>query len=118
VPLATHIPGATPSKLYEAMASGRPVVLVAGGEPAAFVREHRVGIVVAPGDARGLVEALRTLSADAALRQELGANGRRTAEQLFDKLDIDNAFIEYLEHNQRAAPAGGRVPRPAPSRQV
>ena len=118
VPLATHIPGATPSKLYEAMASGRPVVLVAGGEPAAFVREHRVGIVVAPGDARGLVEALRTLSADATLRQELGANGRRTAEQLFDKLDIDNAFIEYLEHNQRAAPAGGRVPRPAPSRQV
>lgn len=115
VPLATHIPGATPSKLYEAMASGRPVVLVAGGEPAAFVCEHRVGIVVAPGDLRGLVEALRTLSTNAAMRQELGANGRRTAEQLFDKVDIDKAFIEYLEHNQPAAPAGGRVPRPAPS---
>jgi len=115
VPLATHIPGATPSKLYEAMASGRPVVLVAGGEPAAFVREHRVGIVVAPGDARGLVEALRTLSTDAALRQELGANGRRTAERLFDKLDIDNSFIEYLERHERTARAGGRVPRPAPS---
>jgi glycosyltransferase involved in cell wall biosynthesis len=118
VPLATHIPGATPSKLYEAMASGRPVVLVAGGEPAAFVREHRVGIVVAPGDARGLVEALRTLSSNAALRQELGANGRRTAERLFDKHDIDNAFIEYLEHNHRTAPADGRVPRAAPSRPV
>src|SRR3989449_11531261 len=87
VPLATHIPGATPSKLYEAMASGRPVVLVAGGEPAAFVREHRVGIAVAPGDAPSLVEALRTLSADAALRQELGANGRRTAERLVGTLD-------------------------------
>ena len=118
VPLATHIPGATPSKLYEAMASGRPVVLVAGGEPAAFVRDHRVGIVVAPGDGRGLVEALRTLSTDVALRQELGANGRRTAERLFDKHDIDNAFIEYLEHNQRTAPAGGRVPQAAPSRLV
>jgi glycosyltransferase involved in cell wall biosynthesis len=118
VPLATHIPGATPSKLYEAMASGRPVALVAGGEPAAFVREHRVGIVVAPGDGRGLVEALRTLSTDVALRQELGANGRRTAERLFDKHDIDNAFIEYLEHHQRTAPAGGRVPRAAPSRPV
>jgi glycosyltransferase involved in cell wall biosynthesis len=116
VPLATHIPGATPSKLYEAMASGRPVVLVAGGEPAAFVREHRVGIVVAPGDGPGLVEALRTLRADAALRQELGANGRRTAERLFDKVDIDNAFIEYLEDNQRTAPAARRVARPAPSR--
>lgn len=116
VPLATHIPGATPSKLYEAMASGRPVVLVAGGEPAAFVREHRVGIVVAPGDGPGLVEALRTLRADVALRQELGANGRRTAERLFDKVNIDNAFIEYLEDHRRTAPAARRVPRPAPSR--
>jgi glycosyltransferase involved in cell wall biosynthesis len=116
VPLATHIPGATPSKLYEAMASGRPVVLVAGGEPAAFVREHRAGIVVAPGDGPGLVDALRTLAADPALRQELGANGRRTAERLFDKVDIDNAFIEYLEDHQRTAPAARRVARPAPSR--
>jgi glycosyltransferase involved in cell wall biosynthesis len=115
VPLATHIPGATPSKLYEAMASGRPVVLVAGGEPAAFVREHRAGIVVAPGDGPGLVEALRTLAADPALRQELGANGRRTAEQLFDKGDIDDAFIQYLEDNQPTAPAARGVPRPAPS---
>ncbi len=116
VPLATHIPGATPSKLYEAMASGRPVVLVAGGEPAAFVREHRVGIVVSPGDGAGLVEALRTLSADAALREELGTNGRQTAERLFDKVDIDNAFIEYLEQAGQTAPARDRVPRPAPSR--
>jgi glycosyltransferase involved in cell wall biosynthesis len=91
-------------------------VLVAAGEPAAFVREHKAGIVVAPGDAAGLVDALRTLSADPALRQELGANGRRTVEQLFDKGDIDNAFIEYLETHLRIAPATGRVPRPAPSR--
>jgi len=116
VPLATHIPGATPSKLYEAMASGRPVVLVAGGEPAAFVREHRAGIVIAPGDGPGLVEGLRRLSADPALRHELGVNGRRTVEQLFDMGDIDNAFIAYLEDHQRTAPATGRVPRPAASR--
>jgi hypothetical protein len=35
---------------------------------------------------------------------------------MFDKVDIDNAFIEYLEHHQRTAPADDRVPRPAPSR--
>ena len=116
VPLGTHIPGATPSKLYEAMASGRPVVLVAGGEPAAFVREHRAGIVVSPGDGPGLVEALRTLCADPVLRQQLGANGRKAAERLFDKADIDTAFIDYLEHNHRIAPADGGVPRPVPSR--
>src|SRR5438045_3997696 len=44
VPLVTHIPGATPSKLYEAMPSGRPVVLVAEGEPASVVRECNAGL--------------------------------------------------------------------------
>ena len=115
VPLATHLPGATPSKLYEAMACGRPVVVVAEGEPAAIVREHRAGIVVRPGDGPGLVDALRTLSGDAALRQELGANGRHAAERLFDKREIDNDFIEYLERLDRSAPAVGDVPRPVPS---
>ena len=88
----------------------------AGGEPAAFVREHRAGIVVSPGDGPGLVEALRTLCADPVLRQQLGANGRKAAERLFDKADIDTAFIDYLEHNHRIAPADGGVPRPVPSR--
>ena len=50
VTLKMHIPGAVPSKLYEAMASGRPVVLVASGEAAEIVREHRAGIVVEPGN--------------------------------------------------------------------
>jgi len=97
VPLVTHIPGATPSKLYEAMASGRPVVLVAEGEPANIVREHEAGLVVAPGDAAGLAAALRRLAGDAALRQKLGANGRRTAELLFDQAEIDARFVTFLE---------------------
>ena len=97
VPLVTHIPGATPSKLYEAMASGRPVVLVAEGEPANIVREHETGLVVAPGDAAGLAAALRRLAGDPALRQRLGTNGRRTAELLFDQTDIDASFVTFLE---------------------
>jgi hypothetical protein len=36
-------------------------------------------------------------------------------EQLFDKGDIDNAFIEHLEHARRIAPADG-IRQPAPSR--
>src|SRR5438445_286463 len=87
----------------------------AEGEPAAIVREHRAGIVVRPGDGPGLVDALRTLSGDAALRQEFGANGRHAAERLFDKCEIDNDFIEYLERLDRSAPAVGDVPRPVPS---
>ncbi|HVH09144.1 MAG TPA: glycosyltransferase family 4 protein, partial [Gemmatimonadales bacterium] len=102
VPLVTHLPGATPSKLYEAMASGRPVVLMAEGEPAAIVREQQAGLVVAPGDAAGLARALRTLAADPALREKLGANGRRAAERLFNQAEIDDRFVDFLE--QRHGP--------------
>src|SRR5262249_39501732 len=102
VPLKMYIPGAVPSKLYEAMASGRVVVLIAEGEAAEIVREHQAGIVVRPGDIKGLMEALRTLHEQPALRQTLGENGRRAAEQYFDRKKIVTRFIEHLEANLRA----------------
>jgi len=40
VPLLRYIPGAVPSKLYEAMASGRPVILIGEGEAASIVRDR------------------------------------------------------------------------------
>ena len=97
VPLRTHIPGAVPSKLYEAMASGRPVVLVAEGEAGAIVRKWNAGVVVSPGDIAGLTRALQLLSGDAALRTELGANGRRAIEAEFDRSAIGERFVRYLE---------------------
>jgi glycosyltransferase involved in cell wall biosynthesis len=97
VPLGLGIPGAVPSKLYEAMATGRPVVLVATGEAATIVREHRAGLVVEPGDIAGLADALRTLRDNPALRAELGANGRRAALRHFDRAEIARRFIAMLE---------------------
>ncbi len=97
VPLGMDIPGAVPSKLYEAMASGRPVLLVAHGEAATIVRDNRAGIVVAPGDLDGLVNALRVLRDDPELRAELGANGRRAAELHFDRAEIARRFMLMLE---------------------
>jgi glycosyltransferase involved in cell wall biosynthesis len=97
VTLKTHIPGAVPSKLYEAMASGRPVVLVASGEAAKIVREHQVGIVVEQGDLVGLARAVKTLQTQPYLRRVLGANGRRAAEKYFDRHMIATRFIDHLE---------------------
>jgi len=97
VPLASYIPGAVPSKLYEAMASGRPVVLMAEGEAARIVRRHDAGIVVAPGDVAGLGNALRALSCNADLRGRVGANGRAAAVQCFDRGAITALLIDSLE---------------------
>jgi glycosyltransferase involved in cell wall biosynthesis len=95
----TYIPGMVPAKLYEAMASGRPVVLVATGEAAEIVREYQAGIVVEPGDIPGLTQAVQTLQARPDLRRALGENGRRAAAQHFDRTKIVTRFIDHLEAN-------------------
>ena len=101
VPLGLDLPGAVPSKLYEAMASGRPVVLVASGEAAEIVREHQVGITIMPGELQSLVAALRRLKAEPALRKEFGANGRKAAILHYDRKKIADRFINHLEQNLR-----------------
>jgi glycosyltransferase involved in cell wall biosynthesis len=97
VTLKKHISGAVPSKLYEAMASGKPVILVASGEAADIVRTQRAGIVVEPGDEQGLSQAVQTLRTQPGLCQTLGQNGRRAAEQYFDRTKIATRFIEHLQ---------------------
>src|SRR5690606_20488324 len=74
-----------PSKLTNMLASGRPVVATAsaGTQVAALVRD--CGIVVPPGDAAALVQALVTLADSAELRSSLGRVARALAEQLWDK---------------------------------
>jgi glycosyltransferase involved in cell wall biosynthesis len=77
--------GALPTKLLEAMAAGRPVILAARGEAARLVEKERCGVVVPPEDPRALAEALTALAADPSRRAALGAAGRRAAERDFGR---------------------------------
>jgi glycosyltransferase involved in cell wall biosynthesis len=98
-PLKKDIPHVVHVKMYEALASGRPVILIANpqGDAAAILRDNEAGVTVPPGDKEALAAAIATLCADPALRQRLGANGRRTAEDQFDRVKLTDRFIEYLE---------------------
>jgi len=97
VPLGMYIPGAVPSKLYEAMASGRPIVLVAGGEAAELVLHHKAGIVVTPGQVSSLVQAIRDVRFEQGLAVNLSGNARRAAVKHFDRAKIADSFVQYLE---------------------
>lgn len=97
VTLKSYIPGAVPSKLYEAMASGRPVILVASGEAAQIVEDNNAGLVVEPGDIAGLAAAVKKLSQDADLRQRMGENGRIAAQLHFNRDTIAARFTGFLE---------------------
>ena len=70
--------------LVEAMACGRPVVGSRVGGIPGVVRDGVDGLLVPPGDAPALAEALRRLLTDEELGATMGAEGRRAAESTWD----------------------------------
>jgi glycosyltransferase involved in cell wall biosynthesis len=74
---------ALPTKLLEAMAAGRPVLLSARGESGRVVEAAGAGVVVPPGDAAALADAMRRLRADRPALGALGAAGRSYVERHF-----------------------------------
>jgi colanic acid biosynthesis glycosyl transferase WcaI len=83
-----------PSKLTNMMASARPVVATAaqGTQVADLVGD--CGIVVAPGDARGLADAVASLAGSLERRKSLGKRGRELAQQLWDKEAVLSAAFD------------------------
>ncbi|RKZ80944.1 MAG: glycosyltransferase WbuB, partial [Candidatus Parabeggiatoa sp. nov. 3] len=70
-----------PAKTLPIMASGKPVLFSSAGEGAQLVAEAQAGIVVAPGDDKGLANAVRRLINDPAYATQLGNNGRAYVEK-------------------------------------
>ncbi|MFI9646785.1 glycosyltransferase family 4 protein [Streptomyces sp. NPDC052040] len=66
--------------VQEAMASGVPVVAPAAGGPLDLVAHGRTGLLVPPGDATAVRDAVAALAADPVLRTRYGAQGRATVE--------------------------------------
>lgn len=71
-----------PSKLYDAMAVGRPAIVACDGEAAALVRATAAGVVIAPEDGAALADALRRLRTDPAVAREMGEAGKLAAQGL------------------------------------
>ena len=95
--LKIRIQGTVPSKLYEAMAAGKPVVAVAEGEAVQVLERYQCGLAVRPGDIDGIVRAFRELASDPAKRARFGEAGRKAAELYFDRRNLNKALIRHLE---------------------
>ena len=72
-----------PVSLMEAAACEVPVVATAVGGVPDLVEDGRTGLLVPPGDAASLAQALEKLLGDSALRAHLGATARQRAEERF-----------------------------------
>ncbi|HEX6851068.1 MAG TPA: glycosyltransferase family 4 protein [Candidatus Polarisedimenticolaceae bacterium] len=65
-----------PSKMFEAMAAGCPIVLGVRGEACEVLETSGGGIAIPPGDADALVAALRRLAADPVGARRMAERGR------------------------------------------
>lgn len=97
IPLKQYIPGAVPSKLYEAMALKVPVLFIGVGEPAEIVQISNCGIDVKPNDINGIYNALKRLALNENLRLSMGENGRKTVIKKFNRKIILTNFVNFLK---------------------
>ena len=67
--------------LMEAMACGKPVVASKAGGIPELVRDGTDGILVRPGDVRGLADSIIKLLSDPDLRTEMGKEGMRRVRE-------------------------------------
>lgn len=96
ITLGGTIHGAVPSKIYEAMAAGLPILLVATGEAAERVHQAQCGIVVQPGDLTGMRRALIQLVENPELRERMGRAGRHAAETTYNRQHIASQLDVFL----------------------
>jgi glycosyltransferase involved in cell wall biosynthesis len=87
----------------EAMAAGLPVVGWAAGNLPHLARDGVDGLVVPVGDVPCLVDALRRMADDPALRAQLGANAKQRAAQFPTWEESAKLLFDEL----RAVVAGG-----------
>ncbi|MGB0630947.1 MAG: glycosyltransferase family 4 protein [Alphaproteobacteria bacterium] len=85
-----------PNALLQAMAAGRPVVATDVGDIRPIVAEENRPFVVPLPDAGAYTDAMRTLMADADLRQRLGAANRTRVRETYSMEKMLQAYERLL----------------------
>lgn len=92
-----------PSKMFEAMAAARPIVLGVEGEARRVIETAGAGVAVPPENAAALARAVCALAADPARRAAFGEAGRDFVAREYDRRAWARHYAELL-----AAAVAGR----------
>ena len=92
-----------PSKIFEAMELGKPILLGVRGESRRIVVEQtQSGLELTPEDSAELLEKVRQLQSDAVLCKQLGDNGRAAVETKFRRSELARRMLTAIETCVRA----------------
>lgn len=86
-----------PSKMFEAMAMQRPIILGVRGESQKIVEDGQCGLCIEPENAQELAQAVMRLKADATLCESLGSNGRALAVKSYSRDVLAKVYQGVLE---------------------
>jgi glycosyltransferase involved in cell wall biosynthesis len=99
-----------PSKLFPALSCGVPVIFSGCGEAAELIQHNGCGIAVPPEDSAALAQAIMKLADDAALRRQMGRNGRLLAEREYSWSGIVERWLEGVRTTAESPdPANGEL---------
>ncbi len=89
--------GTSPNKFFDYIAVGLPVINNYPGWLANMITENNCGSAVVPGDPNSFAEVLEKLADNPDLTKQMGINARALAALEFDRKDLGDRFVNFLE---------------------
>jgi len=87
---------AIPSKMFEAMAAAKPIVLGVEGEAKEILLKADAGLAVPPENARAVTVAVERLCGDGPLRERLGQNGKQSVEAIYLHQHQSRIYLDVM----------------------
>jgi glycosyltransferase involved in cell wall biosynthesis len=96
-----------PSKMFEAMAMSRPMILAVDGEARTIMERGRCGVFVEPEDPQALADAVQRLAQQEAVRQTLGSSGHQFVCANYDRRVLAERYLKIIKGVVEAARTKG-----------
>ena len=96
IPLVKNIFGAVPSKIYESMAAGVPILFAGEGEGQRIIEENCLGWVSRSRDYEKLIENIKLIRSNDIDMLRKRENCKNAAENLFNRPRQIKALFQYL----------------------
>lgn len=100
--LKKYILGAVPSKLYEAMASSSPIIMIGSGEPKKIVESANCGYTIEPGQIDSIASCISNLVKDEKYRLLASNNARDYVVKKFNRKRIMKNLLKELIINENS----------------
>ena len=88
--------GFIPSKMFEIMAMGKPIIASLSGEPADILARSGSAVIVPPEDSEGIAEAALHLYAHPEDGEKMGERGRAFVVHHYSRRSLASTYMEVL----------------------